>query len=70
MPKCVCCNEVTSFTGGYWQRWDFRRRWVCRECEDSGRYLRDKPDERQMCWRHNLPMREAGGCIQCEEQGY
>jgi len=72
MPECVCCGKVTSFNDieGYWQRWDFKRRWVCRECQDSGRYVRERPDERDLCWRHGLPMRAQGGCIQCEQEGY
>lgn len=68
--QCVVCGKVTNLHGGYWQRWSGQRKWVCRECEDSGRYLREKPDERQMCWRHGLPMRSAGGCVQCEKEGY
>ena len=72
MPDCVCCGKSTYMkeTEGYWYRWDFKRRWVCRQCVDSGKYIEDKPDERDLCWRHGKPMRPAGGCTQCEKEGY
>lgn len=66
--QCYLCGIGTR--SGSWLRFSFKRRWICDACENSGRYMKEKPDERQMCWRHNLPMRPAGGCIQCEKEGY
>ena len=75
MPECVCCGKTTRMkdTEGYWRDFDFRRQWVCCNCYDSGRYAKHPDntfDRRDLCWRHGLPMREAGGCIQCGKEGY
>ena len=67
--QCYLCGKGVGRSGN-WLRFDFKRRWICYGCESSGRYSREQPDERDMCWRHNLPMRPAGGCIQCEKEGY
>ena len=50
---CIVCGKETSLHEGYWQRWDYKRRWVCRGCENSGRYTKEREDNGQMRWRHN-----------------
>jgi len=64
---CFICNKSKD---GCWLRWDFKRRWFCYECIDSKRYSKGKPNEKDLCWRHKLPMNQVGGCVQCKKENY
>lgn len=64
--RCILCGRGTR--SGSWERLGFKRQWVCYDCQKSGKY---QPEyEGRLCWRHGLPMRPAGGCVQCEKEGY
>ena len=59
---CYYCNAGKR---GRWAQVNYKRRWVCHNCEDKIPVVVRNP-----CWMHGLPMREYGGCTQCEVEGY
>ena len=71
MPECVCCGNTTGFNDveGSWCRWDFKRRWVCRGCLNSGKYIKNAPDERETCCVHGLPCIRGTRCSKCISEG-
>ena len=60
------CHVCGKRKRGYWKQVNFKRRWTCYECAG----LMPQEDHRDRCWRHGLPMREYGGCAQCEVEGF